>query len=186
MPEFRMRHFTSGEAGKIFDPLVALYLEVYADSDDEFDNEDRYRRQLSSHMTAAGFSLVCGYLDEEMIGYTYGFPLQENARWWLGLRTPVAPELIAETGDRTFALCEIMVRPAFQGRSFGHALHDELLAGRPEERATLLAEPDEPAHAFYLRWGWKTFAQLQPGWEHSPVFDSMLLPLPVSRWSHSR
>jgi ribosomal protein S18 acetylase RimI-like enzyme len=44
--------------------------------------------------------------------------------------------MIAETGDRTFALCELMVHPEWQHRGIAHALNDELLGHRPEDRAT--------------------------------------------------
>ncbi|XVQ11219.1 GNAT family N-acetyltransferase [Spirillospora sp. CA-255316] len=181
MPDLRMRHFDSGQAGEIFEPLVHLQREVYGESDRVFDSEDRYRRQLSGHMTAPGFELVAAYLVGEMVGYVYGFPLPENARWWRGLLTPLPAEMTAETGKRTFALCELMVRPRHQGRSFGHALHDELLTHRSEQRATLLADPEKAAHGHYLRWGWQVIGQLRPSWEGSPTFDALILPLPFSK-----
>jgi ribosomal protein S18 acetylase RimI-like enzyme len=48
---------------------------------------------------------------------------------------------LREDGTRTFALSEIMVRRAYTGQGIAHALHDELLGGRSEERATLLVRP---------------------------------------------
>jgi GNAT superfamily N-acetyltransferase len=177
MAELELCHFDSGQAGAIFEPLVHVQREVYGGSGREFDSEERYRKQLSSHMTAPGFELVAAYLDGEMVGYAYGFPLPENARWWQGLLTPLPAEMTAETGERTFALCELMVLPQHQGRSFGHALHDELLAHRSEQRATLLADPQNAAHDHYLRWGWQVIGQLRPSWEGSPAFDALILPL---------
>ncbi len=60
--------------------------------------------------------------------------------------------MIAETGDRTFALCELMVHPDRQSRGIGHALHEELLGHRPEERATLLvAEDNTQAQRAYAK-----------------------------------
>ncbi len=46
------------------------------------------------------------------------------------------PETIAENGLRTFALCELMVHPDWQWHGVAHALHNELVHNRPEQRAT--------------------------------------------------
>jgi GNAT superfamily N-acetyltransferase len=172
-----LRHYDAAQARERFDHLVAVYLEVYAGSGDPFFGEDRYREQLSSHLTGPGFELVAAYDEGELVGYVYGFALPEGARWWRGLLTPVPPELIVETGTRTFGLCEIMVRPAWQGRGIGRVLHDELLRGRNEERATLLVEPDNPARHVYLKWGWHKLGELRPSWEGAPTYDAMLRPL---------
>ncbi len=72
-----------------------------------------------------------------------------------------------------------MVDPRWQRRGIARALHDELLRGRPEERATLLVRSDnEPAQTAYARWGWATVAKLKP-FPDSPLFDALILPLPV-------
>lgn len=173
----QLTHYTAEQARGIFDQLVDVYLEVYADTDDPFFGEDRYRRQLAGHMSGPGFELVAAYDGGEMAGYVYGYTLPERARWWGGMTTEVGAELVRETGDRTWALCEIMTRPRWRGTGVGRALHDEVLAGRPEERATLLVEPENPARDVYLHWGWKTIGQQRPGWEGAPLYDSMLLPL---------
>lgn len=49
-----------------------------------------------------------------------------------------------------------MVRQAWTGRGIAHALHNEILSGRQEQRATLLVEPDNPtAYRAYINWGWR-------------------------------
>lgn len=59
-----------------------------------------------------------------------------------GHATEPEPGFTTETGNRTFAFSELMVRKLWAGRGIAHALHDELLRTRPETRATLLALPD--------------------------------------------
>ncbi|TDD95875.1 GNAT family N-acetyltransferase [Actinomadura rubrisoli] len=68
---------------------------------------------------------------------------------------PVQPaRFTAETGRRTFAVIDLAVRPTHRGRGLGRRLLDELLAGRPEERAALATAPDEgEVQAMYQRWG---------------------------------
>lgn len=179
MTDLEMRRYDAAGAAALFDQLVEVYLRVYADSGDPFFGRDRYERQLSNHLRAAGFELVTCVSGGALAGYVYGFPLAEGTRWWHGLLTEVPPEMTMETGRRTFALCEIMTLPDLQGQGIGHALHDELLAGRKEKRATLLAEPDNPAHAVYVRWGWQVIGQLRPSWEGAPTYNALILPLPL-------
>lgn len=53
-----------------------------------------------------------------------------------------------------------------------------VLAGRPEERATLLVEPENTgARAAYDAWGWCHSGQLRPGWEHAPLYGVLVRPL---------
>ncbi|MEV1287915.1 GNAT family N-acetyltransferase [Micromonospora sp. NPDC049679] len=174
--ELTFAHHDVDSAKPVVDQLVAVYLEAHED-DGPFYSEDRYRRQLAAHMNVPGWSQVAASLGDEMIGYIYGFPLPRGTRWWEGLQTPVPDDFTHETGRRTFALSELLVRPTWRRRGIAKALHDELLNSRPEERATLLARPDnEPAQATYAKWGWQKVAELCPNWEHAPLFDVLLRP----------
>ncbi len=86
-------------------------------------------------------------------------------------------EMVAETGDRTFGLCELMVHPDWQRRGIAHALHDELLGQRPERRATVLVREDNtPAQRAYAKWGWRKVGKLQP-FSDSPHYDALVLDL---------
>lgn len=105
------------------------------------------------------------------MGYAYGFSLQPDTHWWQGLLTPLAEETIRETGSRTLALSELMVRAPWRGRGIGRGLHDELLTGRNEERATLLVEPgNTEARGRYARWGWTELGRLRPPGKAPPSF----------------
>ncbi|MEV4770124.1 GNAT family N-acetyltransferase [Micromonospora humida] len=166
-----LRHYSTAESEGITEQLVDLYLEVHA-GDSGFYSADRYRRQLSAHRQRAGWMLITATLGEEMIGYVYGFPLAPDTRWWDGIEEPVPTGFTDEDGQRTFAICELLVRAAWRRQGVARALHDDLLGSRQEERVTLLARPDNgPAQAAYRSWGWQTITRLRPGWPDAPLFD---------------
>jgi ribosomal protein S18 acetylase RimI-like enzyme len=157
------------------DELVDVFLDVYADHDPAFFNEDRFRRQVTGHLTAPRWEAVTARHDGRLVGYMYGFALAPQTRWWEGMAGEVPEGFTAEDGHRTVAISELMVRSAWRRRGIARRLHDEFLAGRHEHRATLLVRPDNhPAKAAYASWGWRTVVQLQPGWEHAPVYDVLV------------
>lgn len=175
------RH-TGPEAEKILgNVIVPLYVDSHADVlDREFYSADRFAERFSGYAKAPGFETVVAYLDGRPVGQAFGYALPVNARWWTALTTPVPEGFIDETGHRTFALNELMVIPERQGQGVAHALHDELLSGRPEERATLLVREDNTsAQRAYARWGWERVGKAQP-YPDSPHFDVMIFALPAA------
>ncbi|NUT37091.1 MAG: GNAT family N-acetyltransferase [Hamadaea sp.] len=166
------------EAHRQCERLIAVYREVYRDNlHDPFYSAPRYRDRLMAYATRDGFTLVTGEIEGELVGYALGATLPAGTRWWNGLHAPMSPQLIAEDGRRTFALNEIMVREPWRRRGHARALHDALLDGRPEQRATLLVDPaNEPARSAYLSWGWLDFGLVTP-FPDSPTFDALLLDL---------
>jgi GNAT superfamily N-acetyltransferase len=147
---------------------------------DPFNSPGTWMRRFDAYTSGPGFDLVIAYEGKEPAGQAWGWPLAARSSWWDGLVAEPEPGFTAEDGTRTFALSEIMVRSGFTGRGVAHALHDELLAGRHEKRATLLVEPDNsPAYRAYTSWGWTCAAQLRPGWPDAPLFDVLMLALPV-------
>ncbi|SCE69561.1 Acetyltransferase (GNAT) family protein [Micromonospora matsumotoense] len=174
--DVRLHHHDADQARRIVDELVSLYLAVYPDGG-EFHSEDRYRRQLGGHMQAPGWELVTATAKGELVGYAYGFPLSAQTRWWSGIQQPVPAGFTQESGTRTFALSELLVRPSWQHRGIGRALHHELLGTRAEERSTLLADPDNfVAQAAYRSWGWRKITKLQPSWNGAPLYDVLTRP----------
>jgi ribosomal protein S18 acetylase RimI-like enzyme len=174
----QVSHHDAAAAGSRADVLRALYAEIYADKvDDPFFSVERFGERLQTHLTRPGYALVTGELDGELVGYAYGLTLLAETQWWNGLKDPLPEEFRRETGERTFAVNEIMVRKPWRRRGIARRLHDALLDGRPEERATLLVEHDNgPAKAAYLKWGWRHVGQLQP-FPDAPLYDSMVLQL---------
>lgn len=177
-PELMIQHHgASGVYGQR-EELLAVYAEVYVDQlDDPFFSVPRYGQRLEAYAARDGFTLVTGRLDDELIGYALGHTIPAGSRWWQGLRGNVDQALLTETGHRTFAVNEVMVRSAWRRRGYARALHDALLHDRPEERAILLVLPDNTAaQAAYRSWGWYKLGELQP-FDDAPVYDAMVREL---------
>jgi hypothetical protein len=69
--------------------------------------------------------------------------LRPSTSWWKDLTAPVPAEVTTEHPGRTFALTELLVRAAWRRQGIAGSLHDLILDGRPEERATLAVSPAE-------------------------------------------
>jgi len=135
-------------------------------------------RQARVRRRQPGFALAEARHGGYLVGYAAGMPLRPSTSWWRGLTTPLPEEVTAEHLGRTFALAELLVRAPWRRQGIGRDLHDLLLAGRPEERATLTVPPGASAaqHAF-RSWGWQKVARsrgdgLPPA---APVLDVLLL-----------
>ncbi len=135
--------------------IVPVYVASHEDvTDRPFYSAERFAERFVNYAKAPGFEIVVASIGGEPVGQAFGYALPVAARWWDGLTTPVPDGFTTETGSRTFALNELMVVPAWQGKGVAHALHDALLDGRREKRATLLVREDnESAQRAYARGG---------------------------------
>ncbi|HEV8557282.1 MAG TPA: GNAT family N-acetyltransferase [Actinophytocola sp.] len=173
------RRYDSASAENVLAVIVGpLYEASHGDViANPFYSAERFIERVRGYLVAPGFALVVAYIGDVPVGQAFGYALPPNARWWQGLTTPVPEGFIEETGTRTFALNELMVVPDWQGKGVAHALPDELLGSRREERATLLVREDNAAaQTAYTRWGWQKVGKLQP-YADSPHFDAMVLYL---------
>ncbi|RBO91350.1 GNAT family N-acetyltransferase [Nocardia puris] len=180
MPEFR--RFDNIAARGIRDVVQDVYRRSYVDaiaSGDPFDSPVQFMQRFDNYTNAAGFDLVVAFIAGEPVGQSWGWPLRQTSRWWEGLALDTPdPTFVQEDGSRTFALSEVMVCASHTGRGLGRSLHDELLRTRPEQRATLLVDPDNQlAYAAYRRWGWHRVGTLRPSWENAPTFDVLIRDL---------
>jgi len=132
-----------------------------------------------------GFALAEARHGGYLVGYASGMPLRASTSWWRDLTTPLPPEVTAEHPGRTFALTELLVRASWRRQGIGRELHELLLAGRPEERATLTVPPGaSAAQAAFRSWGWRKIARARSdGRGHgddtaSPVLDVLIISLP--------
>jgi ribosomal protein S18 acetylase RimI-like enzyme len=168
---------TAGHAGE----LQALHAEVYAEppygcDDDAGVFAGRFKVQCRQQ----GFVLAEARHGGYLVGYASGMPLRPSTSWWRNLTTPLLEEVTTEHPGRTFALADLLVRASWRRQGIAHALHDLILAGRPEERATLTVLPAAtPAQHAFRSWGWRKVARTRtrPG---SPVSDVLLARLPVA------
>jgi len=162
-------------AKAVAEELVALYAVEYAGNGRPFDAAENFRRWLARDLTRRGYALVTARLGPELAGFVYGYRLPPDTGWWAGSLTPLPTEFTRETGDRTLAVGELIVRPDLRGRGIASRLHAELIRGRPERRGVLLVYPDNTvAKLVYESWGWRRFGQIRPS-ERAPVFDAYVL-----------
>lgn len=182
-PGLELRRLSADEACQARSTAELVYADAYATliaSGDPFESLDASMARFDSYVANPLLDLVMAYQDGEPVGQIWGWPLASGSRWWEGLTSEPEPDFTTEDGTRTFGLSEIMVRQRWTGRGIAHALHDELLAGRHEQRASLLVDPhNSTAYRAYLRWGWQKVSQLRPHLPGAPLFDVLILPLPL-------
>lgn len=184
--DLTFQRYTAAEARNARDLVEQIFRGSYTDaiaSGEEFEAPEAFMHRFDTYTDPSrgdGFELVVGRLGNEPVGQAWGWPLTSETQWWTGLQLEDGDPttFTAETGSRTFALSEIMVRSEFTGQGAAHALHDELLSGRAESRATLLVRPtNRRAYNTYLRWGWSRVGLLRPSWPDAPQFDVLMRQL---------
>lgn len=182
-PEVTLQLLGGQQASGHASELQALHAEVYG--------EAPYLRADDPVAFAGRFTVQCrqpGFVVAEarngsfLVGYASGMPLRPSTSWWRHLTTPLPEEVTAEHPGRTFALTELLVRASWRRQGIGRDLHDLVLAGRPEERATLTVLPAAMAAQRALgAWGWRKVARTRDPGASSPVFDVLLAALPISQ-----
>jgi ribosomal protein S18 acetylase RimI-like enzyme len=178
------RH-SSEAAPALFDELCDAYADAYG----EVPGEDigvktaAFRDRATKALERPRYGLVTAHGQDGVAGFVFGYALPTETFWWDGL-TPEPPEGFArEDGTRTFVMAEIEVRRNWQSSGIGRALHDEILTGREEERATLATGPSaDAARAIYERWGWRRVGTVpgKPG-AYFSEYTLYVLPLPLEK-----
>ncbi len=161
-------------AGDREEDLLALADEVYGNGrDPEVARRARvWRRQ-------PGFVLAEARHGGYLVGYASGMPLRPSTSWWRGLTTPLPEEVTAEHAGRTFAVTELLVRASWRRQWIGRELHELLLDGRTEERATLTIPPGAAAaQAAFRSWGWRKIARTRGDEPGGAVLDVLVIDLP--------
>jgi GNAT superfamily N-acetyltransferase len=177
--EITFQLLDGAQAAAHSDELQALHAEVYAD-----DDAGRFARRFRVQGRQPGFVLAEARSGGYLVGYAAGMPLRPATSWWRGLTAPLPDEITAEHSGRTFALVELLVRASWRRQGIARTLHDLILAGRPEERATLTVPPTAAAAQHALRnWGWRRVGRTRdpdnPEDPGSPVSEVLVIPLPL-------
>jgi GNAT superfamily N-acetyltransferase len=172
--------FDGPQAASRATDLEALHAEVYAGQPYERDDDvSSFAGRFRVHRRQPGFVLAEACRGGYLLGYAAGMPLRPSTSWWRDLTTPLPDEDTSEYPGRTFALLELLVRAPWRRQGIGHTLHDLVLQGRREERATLTVPVAATAaqHAF-RNWGWRKVGRMRDPRPGSPVSDVLVTALP--------
>ncbi|MEV0639372.1 GNAT family N-acetyltransferase [Streptomyces sp. NPDC050619] len=172
-----LKHYGHTDAAAIRELLLDVHDEVYEGVDDPLAGRDEFAKFVDHWCARPGFACVVAYDDGEPVGYAYGAPLSAATTWWAKVTPPLAEPFTAETGSRTFALSELMVRVPWRKTGAARRIHDALLGSRGEERVTLLAhEAHDKVRVLYEGWGYRTVGETVP-FDGAPLLCAMVLDL---------
>ncbi len=181
-PGLAFRLLDGGQAAGHADDYAGLHAEVYADPPyRRADDAEVYPGRFRVQRRQPGFVLAEARHGGYLVGYAAGTPLRPSTSWWRELTTALPAEVTEEHPGRTFALADLLVRASWRRQGIGAELHDLILGGRPEERATLTVLPAAaPAQNAFRSWGWRRIARARaeadPG---APVADVLVIALPA-------
>jgi GNAT superfamily N-acetyltransferase len=178
MAELVLRRVQQAQLDEVRPVLLDVFAEVYADRQgDPFFSVERFDQRLTGHAGRNSWEAVIGYDKGAPVGYAYAAALQPGARWWMHQLEPLPEGFTEETGSRTLALFEVIVREPMRGGGVAHRIHEELLSGRPEERVTLLVDPRKAeVMSMYETWGYENIGPQKP-FPDSPLYATMVRKL---------
>ncbi|MFC9426733.1 MULTISPECIES: GNAT family N-acetyltransferase [unclassified Streptomyces] len=184
MHEVTFERYEGHEASAQLDAFLPAYEEVYIEPPycegprDVAEFIDRYQLQAKR----PGMRLVLAREGDEVIGFTFGYFLPADTRWWSNLKEPLPADYTREDGARTYVIIELAVRKEWRRRSVAARLHAALIGGLSAERVTLTMRRETtaaPAQSAYRAWGYRKVGVSHP-WEEAPLYDAMVLQLPAA------
>lgn len=171
--------YRSGTALAELPNIEPVYASAYGEApySEGPDDVAEFGKGWSARVAQPSFRLVTAQLHGRTVGFAFGHQLTATTRWWQGMLDEVEPDLVTEYEGRTFAVIELAVDAAFRKHGIGRELHAHLLAGLPEERATLLVRPEATAaRCAYVSWSYQLLGQLQP-FTGAPTYEAMIKEL---------
>lgn len=122
----------------------------------EFYSRKRFFERMEDYEQSPHFGLVVASLDTEIVGFLSAANMIPGTAWWKGVEPEPSPDFIREDNERTVAIFDLLVAAKHRGHGYASLIHEAFLRRRTEERATLLSsEPQQPAYAMWLHWGYK-------------------------------
>jgi GNAT superfamily N-acetyltransferase len=166
-------HVLDGREATAREPdIIALHDAVIGPGDAGF------ARRLGVWRRQPGFVLVEARHGDYGVAYACGLPLRPSTDWWRDLTSPAPPAITAEHPGRTFALTQLLVRASWRRQGIAAELHELIMDGRAEERATVKLPPGAAAaQAAFRNWGWTKIARTHGPGPAAPVLDVLTRPL---------
>ncbi len=179
-----LAHHQAEAVPPLLDDICAVYAGAYGQvpGEDSAKKVAAFRDRATKALGRHGYELVTAHTRGSLAGFAFGYALPSATHWWDDLSPEPSPEFLREDGTRTFVLAEIEVGKRWQGSGVGGSLHDEILNGRKEQRATLATGPGaDAARAIYERWGWQKIGVVPgtPG-DYFSEYTLYVLPLPLT------
>ncbi|MFE0645068.1 GNAT family N-acetyltransferase [Streptomyces sp. NPDC058877] len=148
------------------------------------DDEVAVRRHIVlRHLLSPGARALGATTPEgRLVGFVYGMP-NDRTHWW----STVVETYLRATGtadwlDDSFAITELHVHPAFQGRGLGRSLITTLTDGAAEPRSILSAiDTESPARRLYRSLGYVDLARQVHFPSATRPYAVMGAPLPLKR-----
>lgn len=179
--ELTYERYEGEAAATQLDSFLAAYEEVYAEPPYCEGPSDvaQFIEHYQAQSRRPGMRLVLARDAQEVVGFTYGYPLPADTGWWASVQEELPADFVREDGARTWAIIELAVRKAWRRRGVAAALHTRLLQHVDVERVTLTVRPEPEAgaaQAAYLAWGYRGVGVVHP-WEEAPFYTAMVLDL---------
>jgi GNAT superfamily N-acetyltransferase len=173
-PGITFQRLDGRQAAGHVDELQDVHREVYGEA-----KHGAFAGQLRVWLRQPGFVLAEARHGDYLVGFATGMPLRPSTSWWKDLTAPLPAEVITEHPGRTFALTELLVRAPWRRQGIAGSLHDLILDGRLEERATLAVPTGATAaQQAFRRWGWSRVARTRGPQDGSAVLDVLIIALP--------
>jgi GNAT superfamily N-acetyltransferase len=174
-PDITFHRLDGRQAAAYGDELQAVHREVYGEA-----GHEAFAGRLRVWCRQPGFVLIEARHGDYLVGFAAGMPLRPATSWWKDLTTPLPAEVTTEHPGRTFALMDLLVRASWRRQGIAGSLHDLLLAGRPEERATVAVPPGATvAQKAFRTWGWSRAGRTRGPHDGSSVLDVLIIILPA-------
>ncbi|MGW2600015.1 GNAT family N-acetyltransferase [Streptomyces klenkii] len=173
-----LRRFDRASAATAHESLLDIHEDCYAAAPGcSFDPRERFSWLLDAWSCRPAWACVIAYEGDTAVGCAHGAPLTDATSWWSYVVTPLPAGFTQESGTRTFAVTDLMVRPQWRKTGTAARIHQELLAGRPEERATLLVDSTQPkVQSLYETWGYAPVGHTGP-FDHAEALTVMVQTL---------
>lgn len=142
------------EAAPLHDGILSIWLDAFGPVGPEWTSSP-----WNQHRARDVYRLVSAHIDDELVGFAWGYTGQRG-QFWTDLVSTL--DAVRDWVGGHFEFVELAVRPEFRGRGVGGALHDALLDGIPHSRALLSTtdDPVDPAVRLYRSRGWVSLSHL--------------------------